>query len=98
MRLIDPTKTRVSREKTRDGWVARREHFNGSVDATVRLKALRLHVTAGAPPNTRLVAAVAELEAAQAEWMIAKHSGSDEWRRYAAARLTAANQRMREAS
>ena len=96
MRLIDPTKTDISRRPTEHGYVAMREHWNGSVDATVRVKALRLSVVADAPPSKMLVAAVAELEAAQAEWMIAKNSRSDEWKRYVQRRLHTANERLRE--
>ena len=43
MRLIDPTKTKIFKERTRLGWnITRREHFNGSVDANVQLKAIKI--------------------------------------------------------
>jgi len=96
MRLIDPTKTVTFREPTEHGHIDRTEHFNGSVDATVKVRSLRLNVTSGAPPDRNLVAAMHELEEAQKEWMIAKHSPSDEWKRYAQRRLYDANERLRE--
>jgi hypothetical protein len=96
MRLIDPTKTVIKTARTEHGWVKTREHFNGSQDATVKVKALRLNMTAGAPPNQALVAAVHELEQAQQEWLLAKSSLDERWRTYSAARLRAANERVKE--
>jgi len=96
MRLIDPTKTVVRTEATEHGQVKIREHFNGSQDATVQIKALRLSFTAGAPPNAALVAAIHELEEAQAEWRLAKESGSNAWMGFVSNRLRVANERVRE--
>jgi hypothetical protein len=95
VRLIDPTKTLVTGERTEHGDnIRRREHHDGSVDVTVRLKAVA--IVAGAPPSKPLVKAVAELEAATAEWRVAKHSDEDGWRRFAAKRLRVANDRLLE--
>ena len=96
--LIDPSKTNTVRERTEKGSVARTEHWDGSVDASVRLRALRLHMTSGAPPDTRLVAAVAELEAAQREWLVAKHSPDPAWSRFVRRRIEVAKERVREVS
>jgi len=96
--LVDPTKTRTIRERTEKGAVARTEHWDGSVDASVQLRALRLHMTSGAPPDTRLVQAVAELEAAQREWLVAKHSPDPAWVRFAKRRVWDAKERVREVS
>ena len=96
MLLVDPTKTRTIRERTEKGGVTRTEHWNGSVDANVKIKALRLSLTAGAPPDTRLVQAIAELEAAQKEWLIAKHSPDPAWVMYARRRIRDAKERVRE--
>lgn len=96
MRLIDPTKVDISRRPTEHGYVATREHWNGSVDATVKLKALRLSIVADAPPNKDHVAAIHELEAAQQEWLYAKHSPDPAWVEYAKRRLRIANERLRE--
>ena len=98
MLLIDPTKTNTIRERTEKGAVARTEHWDGSVDASVKLKALRLNMTSGAPPDTRLVQAVAELEAAQREWLVAKHSPDPAWVMFAKRRIRVAKERVREVS
>ena len=98
MRLIDPTKTVTTREVTDKTVIHRREHFNGSVDANVHVQPLRLHLTQDAPPNKNLIAAVAELEAAQAEWLIAKHSPDPAWVSYAERRVRDARERVQEAT
>ena len=93
MRLIDPTKTKIFKERTHLGEnITRREHFNGSVDANVQLKAIKIEAHVTKP----LIAAIAELEAATREWRVAKHSDSAEWRRFAKTRLKAANERVKE--
>lgn len=93
MRLIDPTKTKTFREQTHLGWnITRREHFNGSVDANVQLKAIKIEAHVSKP----LVAAIAELEAATREWRVAKHSDSDAWKQFAKTRLRVANERVME--
>ena len=69
-------------------------HFDGSQDATVRIRSLKLSVTADAPPRPEVVAAVAELEAAQREWLIAKHSRNPLVVRRSRRRLIAANERL----
>lgn len=95
MRLIDPSK-KVSRiEPTEHGGVKFTEHFDGSVDATVKLSAIKISLTQGAAPNKDHVAAIAELEAATKEHRLAKESGAAEWMRYTTARLQAANERVR---
>lgn len=78
------------------GGVIRKEHWDGSVDATVKVKGLRLNITSGAPPQQPVVDAIAALEEAQAEWRIAKHSGNSEWMGYARRRLESCNVRLRE--
>ena len=95
MRLIDPTKTKTFVERTEHGNnIQRTEHFNGSEDANVKIKAVR--ITFGAPPSKPLVAAIKELESSIKEWRVAKHSDSDEWKRYAKARMKSANERVQE--
>lgn len=95
MRLIDPTKTQTRTERTHLGSNIRyRDHHNGSVDATVKIQAVK--ITTGAPPTKPVVQAVAELEAAMREWRIAKHSDSDEWKRFVKTRLRVANERLQE--
>jgi hypothetical protein len=73
-----------------------REHFNGSVDQTVKLKALRLDVQLDGGVRREHLAAIAELEAANKEHLLAKHSGSVEWAAYTTRRLKAANVRLVE--
>ncbi len=95
MRLIDPTKTRDRTERTEHGSnITYTDHHDGSVDATVRITALRIF--SGAPPVKELVYAVAELEAAQKEHTIAKHSDNSDWMRYTANRIRAANLHIQE--
>jgi hypothetical protein len=81
---------------TEYGGVTITDRFDGSNDATVRIKALRLNLTAGAPPNRELVRAIALLEEAQAEWLVAKHSDNAEWQQYVRRKLAAANLRVQE--
>ena len=93
MRLIDPTKTRITKQRTHLGEnITRREHFDGSVDANVQLKAIKVTTVVSKP----LVHAINELEEATREWRIAKHSKSDEWKNYAKTRLRVANERLLE--
>ena len=103
MRLIDPTKTNSrtwgvaeTGETSPSGSVTLTEHWDGSVDATVRPQPIRMVVTNGAPPRARVVAAIAELEAATREARLAKHSGSAEWSRYATKRLKNAAAQLEE--
>ena len=97
MRLIDPTKTLTTVEDSEHG--SRRikytEHHDGTVDANVKIKAIK--IVSGAPPSEPLVAAIAELEYAAREWRVAKHSPSEDWRRYVKTRLRVANERVQEA-
>ena len=95
MRLIDPTKTIETVEKTEYGSVTTREHHDGSVDATVKIKALRIRPFDGAPDKDH-VAAIMELQAATQEHMLAKHANQPEWVRYTTDRLHAANIRIQE--
>jgi len=95
MRLIDPTKKRQTVTETEIGRNIRHtEHHDGTVDAEVKIKAVK--ITFGAPPSKPLVAAIAELESAIREWRVAKHSTSDEWKTYAKARMKSANERVQE--
>lgn len=95
MRLIDPTKTNVTAERTEHGDNIRyREHGDGRVDATVKIKAIR--IVSGAPASKQLVLAMAELEAATREWRLAKHSNEDGWKAFVKRRLRVANERVQE--
>ena len=95
MRLIDPTKIRQTVTRTHLGRNVRHtEHHDGTVDAEVKLTAIK--IMAHAPPSKPLVAAIGELEAATREWRVAKHSDSDEWKRFVKTRLRVANERLRE--
>jgi hypothetical protein len=95
MRLIDPNKTVQRVERTEHGGVLFTDHFNGSVDANVKLSAIKVSLTQGAAPDKDHVAAIAELEAATKEHQLAKESGVANWLRYTTARLKAANERVR---
>lgn len=93
MRLIDPSKQLTTVERTEHGTNIRRvEHHNGTVDATVKIKAIR--IVSGAPASKPLVEAIAELEAATREWRVAKHSQSDEWKSHVKTRLRVANEKV----
>lgn len=96
MRLIDPTKTRTNVEDSEHGprRVQYTEHHNGSVDATVKIKAIR--IVSGAPASKPLVLAIAELESAAREWRVAKHSASVDWKTHVKDRLRVANERVQE--
>jgi hypothetical protein len=76
--------------------IIRTEHFDGTLDATVKVKALKLSLTQGADPSREHVAAIHELEAANKEHGLAKHSGSEEWVRFTTRRLRKANERLLE--
>ena len=96
MRLIDPTKKLTTVERTEHGNnIQRVEHHDGQVDANVKVKAIR--IVSGTPPSKPLVAAIAELESATREWRVAKHSQSDDWKRYVRNRLRIANAKVQEA-
>jgi predicted GTPase len=95
--LLDPTKTQTSVEDTEHGPdnIQYTEHHDGTVDATVKIKAIR--IVSGAPASMPLIAAVAELELAIKEWRVAKHSTSDDWKQFVKTRLRVANERVQEA-
>ena len=76
--------------------IVRTEHRDGSVDATVKVKSLKLNLTSGSTPDKYHVAAIAELEAASKEHILAKNSNSEDWLRYTTRRLEAANVRLLE--
>ena len=93
MRLIDPTKKLTTVERTEHGNnISRVEHHNGQVDATVKIKAIR--IVSGAPASKPLVEAIAELESATREWRVAKHSTSDDWKAHVKMRLRDANEKV----
>ena len=96
MRLIDPTKTQTTVTDSEHGRdrIQYTEHHNGTVDATVKIKAIK--IMSGAPPSKPLVAAIAELESATREWRVAKHSQSDEWKTHVKTRLRVANELVQE--
>jgi hypothetical protein len=62
----------------------------------VKVKALKLNFAAGATPNREHVNAIAELQAASKEHLLAKHSKSEKWLEYTTKRLEAANVRLLE--
>ena len=95
MILIDPTKTIETVEKTEYGSVTTRERHDGSNDATVKVKTLRIRPFQGAPDKQH-VYAIMELQAATREHMLAKHSNQPEWLRYTTERLADANIRIVE--
>ena len=96
MRLIDPTKTLTTVERTEHGNnIQRVEHHNGQVDATVKIRAIK--IVSGAPASKPLVEAIAELESATREWRVAKHSTSDEWKSHVKTRLRVANEKVQAA-
>ena len=95
MRLIDPTKTRTRVERTRLGRNIRyTDHHDGSIDAEVKIRPIRLRLTAGT--SKAHVEAIRELEEATREELLARNSGHKEWARYATMRLEAAKQRVME--
>ncbi len=83
-------------EKTQFTTITRTEHFDGTLDATVAVKAMRLSFAEGADPNREHVAAIAELQAATQEHRLARHSGLADWVRYTTERLHRANDRLLE--
>jgi len=83
-------------ERTQYGYTTHTEHADGTLDATVKVTGLRLNITNGAPPDTRLVYAIAELEEATREHRLASQSGQDDWIRYTTRRLADANLRVKE--
>jgi hypothetical protein len=97
MRLIDPTKTQTSVTDSEHGRdrIRYTEHHDGTVDATVKIRAIR--IVSGAPASKPLVSAIAELESATREWRVAKHSTSDEWKRHAKTKLRVANEKVQAA-
>lgn len=99
MILIDKAKTKLTRERTDVGTiVSHREHWDGSVDGKVQLKAIRirLRLTDGAPLNQAHLEAIGAFQEAQANYRIAKHSGQPEWERHARARLAETRRRLQE--
>lgn len=96
MRLIHPDATHTTSETVERGRVIRTEHFNGSVDAEVKLRALRFNVVADAPPDQRLVYAIHELEEATKEYRLAQHAGNPGWLTYSTGRMAEAKRKVRE--
>ena len=86
----------ISTEETDKATILTTKHFDGSVDKMVKVKSIRLQLTDGATPDKHHIAAIAELEAASKEHMLAKNSNSEEWLRYTTRRLKAANVRLLE--
>ncbi len=100
MLLIDPTKTRRrAQHNKREGTVVKHlDHFDGTTDAKVHLRTIRIKLVAaeGAPLNVEQIKALGVFEEANRAYMIAKHSGSDEWRDHAFARLEYARTRLED--
>ena len=99
MRLIDTSSTRIRRERTEHGNViVHRDHFDGSKDATVHLKPIRVRLTTaeGAPLDREHLKAIGAFEEANRQHLIAKHSGNDQWAAHAYEQLQAAEQRLEE--
>lgn len=76
--------------------VHHREHRNGALDGKVKLNAIRIRLVAGATPNVEHVRAIGALQEASEVYLIAKHSGNEQWRRHARGRLDAAAVRLQE--
>jgi len=88
--------TKTFETKTDVSTIVTREHFNGSVDQTVKIKALKLDIQLDGGARREHMAAIAELEAANKEHMLAKHSGNKEWLEYTTRRVKSANLRLVE--
>lgn len=76
--------------------VHHRTHQNGAMDGKVRLKAIRIRMTEGGGVNVEHAKAIGAMQEASNVYMIAKHSGNDQWRRHARARLGVCAARLRE--
>ena len=100
MLLIDPTKTQTRVQRNpREGTVVKHlDHFDGSTDAKVHLRTIRIKLVAaeGAPLNVEQIKALGVFEEANRAYIIAKHSGSDEWRDHAFQRLEYARRRLED--
>ncbi len=100
MRLINPTRTRRrAQHNKREGTVVKHlDHFDGRTDAKVHLRTIRIKLVAaeGAPLNTEQLKAIGAFEEANRNYIIAKHSGSDEWRDSAFRRLDYARRRLED--
>ncbi len=100
MLLIDPTKTRRrAQHNKREGTVVKHlDHFDGRTDAKVHLRTIRIKLVAaeGAPLNVEQIKAIGVFEEANRTYIIAKHSGSDEWRDHAFQRLEYARRRLED--
>ena len=85
-----------SDEKTDSGaTIETFKHFDGSVDKTVKVKALKIKI-GGNEFSPAHIAAFKELQAASQHYLIAKHSDKPEMLRKATLRLEAANVRLLE--
>lgn len=69
-------------------------HFDGSKDATVKVRSLKLYVSSGAPPNREALLAVRELQEATRALAFARQVGRGVG--VAEQRLREANQRLLE--
>ena len=98
MRLIDPTRTNVRSVDSEygRGMIRYREHHDGSVDAIVFMRALRIRMTQGAPLASVFLGALEEQQAAVREHELARQADSPDWLRYAARRLEVANEKITE--
>lgn len=83
---------------TPSGNVKQIEHWDGTMDATVRPKSygLKLHHVSGAPANKDYIAAIAEYQTAVRMNERAQLVADPHWIRKAEARLRAAQERLQE--
>ncbi len=70
--------------------------FDGTMDATVKVKSLKLNISTSEGLSPNHVAAFKELQAATQHFLIAKHSNNDIMLRKATIRLEHANVRLME--
>ena len=96
MRLIEPTAVNIRHMKTGDRtWVRYREHHDGSVDANVKVDAIRISVSDGSMSRPH-IEAIGALEQATQNYRLAQHSGSPEWKQAAERALVDARDRVHQ--
>ena len=81
---------------SKQGTVTQTEHWNGSMDATVRPAAFGIGLHPMRPQSADSVAAVLELEAAIRENETALRSSDQGWRQRTARRVEVAKRRLAE--
>lgn len=76
--------------------VSHRVHHDGAMDGKVRLKAIRIRMGVDGMVNVEHAKAIGAMQEASNVYLIAKHSGNEEWRRHARRRLAVCSARLRE--